>query len=263
MPLLPRMVGFSVPKSGNRDLEWEDGAAMDPGDAHTGRPARVAIADGASAAYGARRWAAGLTAGFTSHANAPSTLGSIAMARWFGDRQTAWDQASSTPGSVLEQLKMAEGSFATFLGCVVAGLSGPVATWEAVALGDSVLFHVRGDRIEGQLPLVGPDGFGRNPDGAHTSPQALEQMTDAVVHGRGALHPRDHLFLATDALAEWIVRHRDHPPAWQFLRRVSHPDEFTRFVVGERASGAMTNDDVTLVRVFLPPAPPSHVVVCR
>jgi hypothetical protein len=75
----------------------------------------------------------------------------------------------------------------------------------------------------------------------------------------------DHLFLATDALADWIVLTRDHEderPLWDFLSRITHPGTFGRFIAASRAAGVMTNDDVTLMRVLVTDSDPDHVMVC-
>ncbi|WP_285588738.1 hypothetical protein [Actinomycetospora sp. NBRC 106378] len=252
-----------MPKAGNTDAEWEDGVATDPGHPGSGRPVRVAIADGATAAYGARRWAAELTAGFASPRTAPAGLDPTMLTHWFGDRQAAWSEGCPAVGTVLEELKVAEGSFATFAGCVLDVLAGPGARWEAATLGDSVLFHVRSGALVAHLPPLGPDDFGRDPAGAFTRPDALLQMAQDLVCGRGELVPGDHLFLATDALAQWMVRRADKPETWEFLARLSHPAEFSRFVTTERDADAMTNDDVTLLRVSLSPTAPRRLVVCR
>ena len=263
MNLLPRMVAFHTPKEGSSDAEWEDGVAFDPGDPRSGVPARIAIADGASMAYAARRWAAELTSAFRLPSTAPAGVDRTALTEWFSERQRAWNEAGDAAQTVLEQLKIAEGSFATFVGCLVRGLDGSRASWEAGALGDAVLFHVRNDAVVSHLPALEADDFGRNPAGVHTRPDALPQMASGLLWGGGALLPNDHLFLATDALADWIVRRATAPATWQFLAAVSHPAEFSRFVTTERAAGEMTDDDVTLLRVFLPSNPPRHLVVCR
>src|ERR1700712_1075310 len=101
MTLLPRMASFVVPKAGNSPAEWEDGAAMDPGDPRTGRPARVAIADGASAASGSRGGALGRTVGSASPAAAPAALERRVLTHWFSQRQAAWNADSVAPTTVL------------------------------------------------------------------------------------------------------------------------------------------------------------------
>ena len=71
-----------------------------------------------------------------------------AWRKLFARMQDRWAAEAPAFGSIIEERKFAEvGSFATMLGFEIRGLDGPEPSWRAVALGDTVLFHVRAARL--------------------------------------------------------------------------------------------------------------------
>jgi hypothetical protein len=260
------MVTFAVEKQGSAPREWEDGAVGDVGDPRHGRSPRFAVADGATEAYDSIRWAEELVTSFTDREAAAPELEPVAVLRWIEAVQRSWVAgAPTTFATVFEERKFAEGSFATFLGCELRDVDGAAPSWRGVALGDSVLFQVRRRRLLVQFPALGAGEFGLNPEGVHTAPAALPKMADWLAFGEHGVQAGDLLFLATDALAEWIVRTRElkgDDRVWGFLSRITHPETFLRFVRDGRAARDMRNDDVTLMRVLLTEVDPSHLMVC-
>jgi hypothetical protein len=261
-----RTVTFTVEKVGNTPQEWEDGARADAGDPGGDRNARFAVADGATEGYDSIRWAEELVTSFTDQDGGPLELTPIAVQRWLEDVQRVWvTGAPPTFANVFEKRKLAEGSFATFLGCELRDAGAAASSWQGVALGDTVLFQVRRRSLLVQFPALAAGDFGLNPGGVHTAPAALPQMAEWTRFGEHVVQARDLLFLVTDALAEWTVRARDdegHVRVWTFLSRLAHPDGFRRVVQDRRAAGAMRNDDVTLMRILLTETDPGCVMVC-
>jgi hypothetical protein len=274
-----RMVVFYAAKLGNDEREWEDAAAGFLGDPHTGRNPRFAVADGATEGFGSARWAHQLAAGFVGlgrfdqpgngagpagRADAPA-LRPEELRGWLAGAQARWhgDPRMAEAGD-LARLKAARvGSFATVLGCELTGLAGPEPHWEAVALGDTVLFHVRGHQLLTWFPRIEAEDFGVNPEGVSTKPERLASAVSRLATDRGSLAVGDRLYLASDALAQWMVRadRRDPWSLWDALAGQVHPAEF-RMLAERRRTGEMTNDDVTLLRVELAAAAPSELVVC-
>jgi hypothetical protein len=192
------------------------------------------------------------------------------MRDWFAQMQDRWAADVPAFDSVIEERKFAEiGSFATMLGFEICGLDGPEPSWQAVALGDTVLFHVRAGRLITTFPPLGPDDFGSMPDGVHTLKSSLDRMTDRMRLASGSLAADDFLFAATDAMAQWILRaiRRDEKQVWDTLACLAHPAVFARFVADQRAEadGAkrMKNDDVTLMRLRLVTEHPAFLLACR
>ena len=281
------MVTFSEPKAGNTPAEWQDGAYGGVGRSGI---ARFIVADGATAAYDSLRWVDQLVTSFVPRGGPavlpggttlpalppaaagpnPPALEPAAMRAWFAQMQDKWAADAPVFDNVIEERKFAEvGSFATMLGFEIRGLDGPEPFWRAVALGDTVLFHVRADRLVAAFPPLGPDDFGTMPDGVHTLRSSLDRMTDRLAFGGGALAPGDFLFAATDALAHWIIRaiKGQERKVWETLGCLVHPGVFMRFVEDQRAEadGArrMKNDDVTLVRLRMLAEQPSFLLACR
>jgi hypothetical protein len=264
-----QVVVFHEAKAGSADVEWEDGAGHDSGDPATGRNARCIVVDGATEAYDSIRWVGQLVDSFLGihPAGGAPALTDRAMDEWFGLMQDRWVQnAPAAFASVFEERKFREdGSFATLLGCEIHGLGGSQPRWSAVALGDTVLFHVRGSRVLAQFPALAAEDFGLNPDGVFTQPSARARMRARLGHADGSLAVGDRLFLATDAFAEWMVRvaRSDADLLWRTLVRLDHPARFRRIVADRRRAGEMKNDDVTLMRVEITDSEPELLVVCQ
>jgi hypothetical protein len=254
-------VVFAEPKAGSAAAEWEDGAGYDGGDPVAGRSARLVVADGATEAYDSIRWVGQLVDSFL--ADAPE-LTAPGIGAWIGRMQDRWErEAPARFANVFEERKFhTDGSFATLLGCEAAGLAGPRPQWTAVALGDTVLFQVRGCRQVRRFPPVGE--FGINPEGIFTARAARDRMRAALALAEGPLAAGDRLYLATDAVAEWMVRAEAADPAalWSLLDRLD-PAAFRWLVADRRRAGAMKNDDATLMRVRVTDRDSEHLAVCR
>ena len=281
-----QMVTFSEPKEGNTPGEWQDGAGggvVGDGTA-TPRRARFVVLDGATGAYDPMRWVDQLVRSFVPQAGGdprtPSTQGNpgsqgprlepAAMRAWFAEMQDRWAADVRDFDSIIEERKFAEvGSFATLLGFEIYSLDGPEPYWRAVALGDTVLFHVRAGRLIAAFPPMGPDDFGTLPDGVHTSRASLDRMTERLLTGGGVIEAGDFLFAATDAMAQWILRtiERDEAKVWDTLTTLAHPDVFARLVEDQRreqnSAKRMKNDDVTLMRLRMLAGQPAFLLACR
>ena len=273
-----QVVTFSETKDGNAPDEWQDGASGGVAGDATGT-ARFIVVDGATGSFDPVRWVDQLVTSFVpppgprgaGHAGPrPPGLEPAAMRAWFAQMQDQWAADVPAFDSIIEERKFREvGSFATFLGFEITGLAGPDPRWRAVALGDTVLFHVRADRLIATFPPMRPGDFGSRPAGVHTLRSSLDGMTERLLAGDGVLADGDFLFAATDAMAEWILRAagRDEAKVWQTLAGLVHPDVFARLVSDQRkeqdAAKRMKNDDVTLMRLRMLADQPSFVLACR
>jgi len=273
-----QVVTFSETKDGNAPDEWQDGASGGVAGDATGM-ARFIVVDGATGSFDPVRWVDQLVTSFVpppgprgaDHAGPrPPGLEPAAMRAWFAQMQDQWAADVPAFDSIIEERKFREvGSFATFLGFEITGLAGPDPRWRAVALGDTVLFHVRADRLIATFPPMRPGDFGSRPAGVHTMRSSLDGMTERLLAADGVLADGDFLFAATDAMAEWILRAaaRDEAKVWQTLAGLVHPDVFARLVSDQRkeqdAAKRMKNDDVTLMRLRMLADQPSFVLACR
>ncbi len=259
------MVAFAAHKDGNEPEEWEDGVVTGQ------RPprARFAVLDGATEAYDVRRWVDQLGGAFigldrSASSRAPK-LDPKGMNAWFIAMQDQWAASASSAGDAIEQEKFRRhGAFATMLGCEITGLDGPAPSWKAVALGDTVLFHVRGDRLLTVFPNFGPGDFTTTPEVVHSKRASLERMNSRLAFGRGELQAGDLMFAATDALAQWIITAAASRQSGLWPRLATlWPAEFPELIAAERQLGRMVNDDVTLLRVHIVAQRPSAVLICR
>jgi hypothetical protein len=266
-----QLVVFSAPKEGYAPYEWEDGACgVVLGDGRGTEPShgRFIVVDGATEAWETRRWVDQLVTSFMS----PDGPGGVsqpdlergAISAWIQQMQGRWLAEIPAPSDYIEQQKIKQGSLATFLGCQLTGLDGESPSWCAAALGDTVLFHVRGDRLLTCFPALGSADFGPAPEGISTRPEYLARMSDRMLFQRGRLAPGDTLFAATDAFAKWVIVNEEcHDEAlWPMLDSLVHPAVFDRLVDEQRTAGTLEDDDVTLMRIRFLPFRPSSLVVC-
>jgi hypothetical protein len=275
-----QMVTFSAAKDGNAPGEWQDGASGGVIPDGTGAPhrARFVVLDGATTAYDPVRWVDQLVRSFAPPPGGPAGSGRAqgprlepaAMRAWFAEMQDRWAKDVRDFDSIIEERKFAEvGSFATLLGFEIYGLDGPEPYWRAVALGDTVLFHVRAGRLIAAFPPLGPEDFGTLPDGVHTLPASLDKMTERLLLGGGVLEAGDFLFAATDAMAQWILRtiQRGEAKVWDTLTTLAHPDVFAQLIADQRkeqdGSRRLKNDDVTLMRLRMLAGQPAYLLACR
>jgi hypothetical protein len=249
---------FWQPKAGNAQAEWEDAAGS-----RDGVHARFVVVDGATEAYDSLRWVEQLVESFVE---AGPVLNPDALAGWFESMQHQWIANAPTRfANVIEEYKFRnDGSFATFVGGELVELDGPQPRWVAAALGDAVLFHVRSGRLVAHFPPLSVDDFGLVPDGVDTRPAALPQMMRKLTFGHGRLQVGDLLFVATDALAHWMLTQATVDPnaLWALLGELDHDRTFRELVADQRGTGQLRNDDVTLMRIRVAAAPPEQLVVC-
>ena len=216
-------------KGGHRAEEYEDAAAADE-DATL--PLHAAVADGATESAFAGVWANHLVRGFREAG--PVTAGPFRehLARWQAACQQAIEERATRGEAWYAEAKAEEGAFATFLGMVIR----PDRSWQALAVGDCCLFHLRAGQREDQWPVDAPEDFTNRP--ALLSSQPGREAPEPQVR-EGTWQNGDAFLLATDALAAWLM---EGTPA--HLLQLD-PTSFQERVVEAREAGALRNDDVT------------------
>jgi hypothetical protein len=266
-----QIVVFQAPKEGYSQGEWEDGAA---GGSFSGRRggeasvARFAVADGATETYEAKVWVRHLLGSFMAADKAGAMCGPAlergSLSTWFKVMQEHWPEVAPAPSDYIEEEKMKQGTLATFVGGQLLGLDTSAPTWQAVALGDSVLFHVRGGRLVEHFPPYRSKDFDTTPDGIGTLPGWLAGMSERMMFRQGQLAPGDSIFAATDAFAKWMITclEKGDKMLWPVLDDLVHPVVFNQLVAAQRQAMAMKDDDVTLMRIRLLSQPANTVVVC-
>lgn len=250
MALQP-IVSFSrvVPRDGSTIEECEDRLAVSA--------SRFAVADGASDAIYSDVWADLLVSAFCSVATCEDGDAQDDGASWLAESRARWREWTSSldvdalPWFTREKLRA--GSFATFAGltfdsAVDAGSAGSPATliWTARACGDACVFLVRGGELALSFPATASDGFANSPRLLATSSGGAAALH--VVCGRS--EPGDRFYLATDALAQWLLaEHERGGRPWDAIDAVTRPDVFDALVHDARRTGALRNDDVSFVAI--------------
>lgn len=247
------VTSFHVPKAGNSESEYEDAfGPASPVQGHVPSAFRCAIADGATETVFAREWARLLVKAFC-RGQFDDVLGE-------GIRRTQRVWHRSLRGRELPwyiEAKAEKGAYAAFLGFTLAdpGRSSAEGVWSALAVGDACLFQVRAGALIRSIPLHSADAFNNRPHLLSTNCESLEEESRYVYSYSGTWVPEDAFYLATDALAQWLLSEQEAGRSqWALLNDLAADGEresFQDFVGRLRERHAIRNDDTTLMRVYL------------
>ena len=237
---------FHVPKPGAPESEYEDAFFPGSGFARGISRFRCAVADGASESAFSREWAQLLVRAFGGNQLNVERLGKL------------WDDFVQKKGTLPWYLesKIRHGSHAALVGLSVQdpinnGNDG--GKWIAIAVGDSCLFHVRHDQLQLAGPVQFAADFDNSPYLVSTKTRALKRSEEHVTILSGTWQSKDAFYLATDALAQWILaEHEAGRPPWKLLCDLGSESErlaFPDWIAELREGDLIHNDDTTLVRV--------------
>ena len=246
---------FWMPKAGNSDAEYED--AFWPAETAVDLPLQglcCAVADGATETSFSGAWANLLTHCWCDE---NGDLDQFLVA--FPALQEQWaSQIESVAMPWYVEEKARAGAFSSIIGLKLSDVvpdSGWPARWEAFAVGDSCLFHVRAGEIYA-FPLSHPMDFNNSPYLLSTAIQSVEEVGEHFSHVGGKCFAGDVFYLMTDALACWFLRrHGEGQNIAESLLDLDSTEMFQRIIEGQRvakdAEGRfyLRNDDVTLYRL--------------
>ena len=246
---------FWLPKAGNRPEEYEDASRVIYPQ-HLGvsgrRTARVAVADGASESAFAREWANILTDAFVDRPPDISGLTEGSLCDWLAPAQEEW--WDGVPWDSIPwhgEAKARAGAFATMLGLAVGSApdDSQRLSWHALAVGDGCLFVVRDDRLWLSFPLEDAAEFDNNPALVCSNPENTGDLWEGVQRHSGECLAGDLFVLASDALACWFLARIDEGlKPWETLLALDS-SEWAAWVAEQRSTGAMRNDDTTVVTI--------------
>lgn len=217
-----------------RPTEYEDAADVRTDD----WPVSAAVADGATESMYAKRWAQSVAKGLVDRK--PTTDGAFRTA--VSEVRRSFQPGGSnargdSPWYVSSKAR--EGAHATAL--VLTLTAG--GQWTALAVGDCCLFHVRGRRLHLAWPIDSPEAFGQRPSllsSGSSSERRLPNMTS------GHWATTDRFLLATDAVAQWLLRRIGDGQDWIQLLRLD--DEAIKLELeAARDAKTLRTDDVTLL----------------
>lgn len=230
-----------LPKLGQEASECEDVIAVDA------ERCRFAVADGATEAFAARKWAEQLAQQWVRR---QSTLTSEEFRDWVAaegrELHESWNGLSL---SWYAEAKARTGSFAAFVG-VELDLKSELPSWKAVALGDTCLLHRRGDVLVKSLPLARSESFNNAPILVASNCALHESSMKSVVIDSGKCESGDVLLLMSDAVASWYLKCFENDDLAAEDTFFTRPDnELGEFFDQERMAGRIRNDDLAIVRI--------------
>jgi hypothetical protein len=227
-------------KLGQEASECEDSLAVDM------QTCRFAVADGATEAFDARKWAERLAQNWVQR---ESTLTVEEFRRWVTvegrELQESWNGLNL---SWYSEEKARAGSFAAFVG-VEVDFEADLPSWKAIALGDACLLHCRGGSLIKGLPLSRSESFNTAPILVASDSTLHESSMPSVVIDSGSCECGDVLWLMSDAAAAWYLKYLENGNGAVNLFDTKCDEELSRFFDEERLAGRIRNDDLAIIRI--------------
>jgi hypothetical protein len=232
-----------MPKSGCELSECEDVTAINL------TRNRFAIADGATEAFAAQSWARQLASSWVDSES--QLLTADEFRSWVLDQGRLLHETwSGVQLSWYAEEKARGGSFAAFAG-VQLDLDRDAPCWQAIALGDTCLIHLRHEQIVKALPLTKSDCFNATPWLVPTQAFLLDSVGEHIVVGSGAVEHGDFLLLLSDAVAAWVFMLSEKGELVSHFNSLlrGQNQELTALFTGEREAGRLRDDDVAIISI--------------
>jgi hypothetical protein len=246
---------YWVPKAGNSEEEYEDAFYPEHYMDRRGHVLRFAMADGASEGMLSGPWAKILARSFARASQRPSRASARLVVSRACDSWEAWKAAYlrrraelDRPVQWWEEEGLSTGPYATLLGVAFLLRDGSeTGRWDAVALGDTCLFAVRGGTVTTRFPVGHSSGFDSRPVLLSGDPLRNAMAVGRIRDARGSFSVGDSFYLMTDALAAWFLKDAEAGGRpWECLDGLAAGGRFLALVDGLRKAGKMRNDDATL-----------------
>ncbi len=242
---------FIAPKKGETAADCQDAKEQNES------IGRYAVADGATLSFFPRQWADLLVKRFCYQEEFPLSLEEDNWEVWIEPIQQEWlESVSETVQEtkdymLVDRLSKRESALSTFIGIEFDIDKGE---WKALILGDSCLFHQSGSEFKSYL-LEKITDFQYRPKSFASFQNDNPVGGPPEVKSDKAL-PGDLFILATDALAKWIVQHRENgedklQKALDRLKQIETDEQFEEFVdlTRDQEDIRLINDDVTLMLI--------------
>ena len=215
---------------------------------------RYAIADGVTRSFFPKDWADLLVKRFCESADfSLFSLEESDWRDWIAPVQKKWyEQVEEKVNErnlfyLTNSFNTQESAVSTFIGIEFNKDNGG---WGAMIVGDSCLFHKSDSGFESYLIENSAD-FTNRPEVFASF--AKDNHAEPSFRG-GKAKPGDTFILATDALAKWILEHKETgklDAVLDTLEAIETPEQFCQFVDKERHNEfiRLVNDDVTLMLI--------------
>ena len=212
---------------------------------------RYAIADGVTRSFFPKEWAALLVEYFCNNTDLSSAK--MDWRDWIGPIQQKWYELIEEKVNernlfyLTNSFNSQESATSTFVGIEFNKSSG---AWEAMIVGDSCLFHRSDSGFKSYL-IENSAAFTNQPE-VFASFAKDDHSEPTFIHGN--TNTGDTFILATDALAKWILEHKEIEKldaALDKLKAIETDEKFYQFVHEARHDEPLRliNDDVTLMSI--------------
>jgi hypothetical protein len=248
---------FWLPKAGNTTAEYEDAFWPTAERDSVPLPVRLAVGDGATETSFSDHWAKLLVEDYGK--------GLLTTRETLRERlpllQNRWmDYVRKKPLPWYAEEKLRAGAFSSLVGLTietsVLGAQDHAGRWNALAIGDSCVFQVRGEKLLCAFPLGRTDQFDNRPVLLPSVSAGEEGLLEAIREEEGFWQAGDDFYLMSDALACWFLRLRELPNGapWSFMKELRAGPDFDKLVEEQRTDEwgcgqrMLKNDDVTVLR---------------
>jgi hypothetical protein len=234
-----------MPKLGNEDTGTEDAYSADEA------TMKFAISDGATESIFALEWATALVSEFTQAKTSATELKEL-EAETFQDffskaRETWLSKIQKNLPYYAEDKLRDEGSYATFLGVEFKQKDLDPSNgylFEAIGVGDSCLFQIRGSEKVLSFPITVASEFSSITSFFTTNQGILQSDLKFVAQD---VLPGDYVILASDALSKWILSaYEDNVDPSKILFSLTE-ENYKSFFEQEIYKHRLKNDDITLL----------------
>lgn len=235
-----------------------------------------AIADGATESSFSEIWAQVLTQQFVAEPPAFPPDGPI-LEKWLQPLQRQWHANINwerLPWYAEEKARM--GAFAALLGIKFFpeqieednSFMGKMffmfkkqqvakPKWQAMALGDCNLFHIRDNALTLSWPLKKAEDFNSRPMLVGSNPAKNKPLWGEIMFHEGDYVDQDLFILGTDAIAKWFLdRYEAGGKPWTTLLALKNDSDFATFVSELREKSQIRNDDTTIIMFRWKETPP-------
>ncbi|BDM83789.1 protein phosphatase 2C domain-containing protein [Acaryochloris marina] len=237
---------FSIPKEGETQENNQDAAFCND------NGTLLAIADGVSSSLFSKEWAQIITKEFCK--NSYVSLKDLCenWYCWLHPLQENWrsfylSKVSSLPWYAKGSIHKDHGS-ATFLGLKIYKCISGKGYWEAISIGDSCLFQIypQAKRIN-SYPQMKSNEFNSISRCASSLP---EYNSCLPYFWSGEYNQDDYFVLATDAIAQWIVKSLETQSFNEDILRIKSNEKFSKYIFDLRFRKEIHNDDTSIVITF-------------
>lgn len=236
---------FIIHKYGATMTDCEDAYAQNE------EASRYAIADGVALSFMPKPWAEFLVKHFCD--TTALSLTEENWKKWLLPIQEEWYRFVEERVRILNRFFLtyrfnkAESAAATFIGFEI---DKDNHKWKAIIIGDSCLFHLHDSVFESYL-IENSTDFTNFPNVFMSFEKDNYRSPRLII---GDIKAGDTFILTTDALAKWILVHKETgklETACAILKAIETGAQFYEFVETARASEGicLANDDVTLIRI--------------